>query len=121
MYIYFIMVNNLEVFKNKFDVFDFICDEGSASISIDIDDPNLIYFMWLEIRENCRNQGYARDLINEVLDYIKNNIKKEEWITIEICAVPQEDNITREDLIAFYKSFGFDWYCHLPNVLQKTI
>lgn len=50
-----------------------------------------------------RRQGKARKLIAEAIQYARDN----GFESVGIWAEPQEDNISKEDLILFYESCGF--------------
>lgn len=65
----------------------------------DMDDNELVIDM-VETYE--RGKGTATKLINEVIEIARENEQE-----LTLCAYPQDETITLEDLVAIYKHLGF--------------
>ena len=59
----------------------------------------------LHVEPECRRQGHARHLLGRVIDIIRDTGYEGQ---IEIEANPSEPNVTREQLVAFYRSMNLN-------------
>lgn len=75
-------------------------ENGYIKYSIDDMDENTLVIDMVETYK--RGQGTATELINEVI-----KIAEEENKNLELCAYPQDETITLEELVAIYEHLGF--------------
>lgn len=67
------------------------------------DNCSMIYNLYIE--KEYRRNGKARKLLLESINNIRNSGYKG---SIKIVAMPQEDSISKEDLIKLYSSLGLE-------------
>ena len=75
---------------------------GYCYYLINLDNTVLLHTLYVE--PQCRQKGYAKHLIKLILNEIKEieNFHGE----VQIKAEPQENSISKKELISFYKKMG---------------
>lgn len=73
-------------------------------IKYDVDDmnENEIIIELVEVTE--KRKGYGTQLVKEVLNIARREGKK----AVTLCAYPQDDSITLDQLVNFYEHIGFE-------------
>ena len=75
---------------------------GMVVVHVTKDDDTDVdgYVTNLSIDKEYRRKGYATVLMNKVLEKFGH-------LELELSPIPDDDNITKKQLKAFYRSFGF--------------